>query len=138
MRLAAANSPIGLLKVDAGLRVRAALGAQGMTLFSPIERAVRIRTGKTDKAAVQKPSPTSLATRRETMESGTYARQRLVSVVAALLGTAILFLSFADIALAPDPAPPACGGKILEKCTPNSCGTPCMLTSVPLALMMPI
>src|SRR6266849_8260686 len=85
-----------------------------------------------------KPSPTSLATRRETMESGTYARQRLVSVVAALLGTAILFLAFGDIALAQDAAPPACGGKILEKCTPNSGDTAWMLTSVALVLMMTI
>ena len=53
MRLVAANIPIRLFKLDEGLSVRAALGAQGMTLFSPIERAVRIRTGKTDKAAVQ-------------------------------------------------------------------------------------
>ena len=53
MRLVAANIPIRLFKLDEGLSVRAALGAQGMTLFSPIERAVRIRTGKTDKVAVQ-------------------------------------------------------------------------------------
>jgi len=52
------------------------------------------------------------------MESGTYARQRLVSVVAALLGTAILCLAFGDIALAQDAAPPACGGKILESAHP--------------------
>src|SRR5258705_9519137 len=85
-----------------------------------------------------KPSPTSLTRRRETMESGTYARQRLVSVVAALLGTAILCLAFGDIALAQDAAPPACGGKILEKCTPNSGDTAWMLTSVALVLMMTI
>src|SRR5258708_20455855 len=72
------------------------------------------------------------------MESGTYARQRLVSVVAALLGTAILCLAFGDIALAQDAAPPACGGKILEKCTPNSGDTAWMLTSVALVLMMTI
>jgi ammonium transporter, Amt family len=71
------------------------------------------------------------------MESGTYARQRLVSVVAALLGTAILCLAFGDIALAQDAAPPACG-KILEKCTPNSGDTAWMLTSVALVLMMTI
>src|SRR5260370_23902137 len=104
MRLVAANIPIRLFKLDEGLSVRAALGAQNMTLFSPIERAVRIRTGKTDKAAVQT-SPTSLATRRETMGSGTYARPKLVSVVAALLGNAILCLAFGDIALAQNASP---------------------------------
>ena len=52
MRLVAANIPIRLFKLDEGLSVRAALGAQGMTLFSPIERAVRIRTGETDEAAL--------------------------------------------------------------------------------------
>src|SRR3982074_2587413 len=72
------------------------------------------------------------------MEAGTYARQRLVSFVAALLGTAILCLAFADIALAQDAAPPVCGGKILEKCTPNSGDTAWMLTSVALVLMMTI
>src|SRR6478736_9230580 len=72
------------------------------------------------------------------MESGTYPRQRLVSVVSALLGIAILCLAFGDIALAQDAAPPACGGKILEKCTPNSGDTAWMLTSVALVLMMTI
>src|SRR5712672_419342 len=72
------------------------------------------------------------------MEPGTYARQRLVSVVAALLGTTLLCLAFSDIALAQDAAPPACGGKILEKCTPNSGDTAWMLTSVALVLMMTI
>src|SRR5258708_39406499 len=72
------------------------------------------------------------------MGSGTYARQRLVSFVAALLGTAILYLAFDDIALAQDAAPPVCGGKVLEKCTPNSGDTAWMLTSVALVLMMTI
>ena len=72
------------------------------------------------------------------MEPGTYARQRLVSFVAALLGTTLLCLAFGDIALAQDAAPPACGGKILEKCTPNSGDTAWMLTSVALVLMMTI
>src|SRR3979490_2632703 len=85
-----------------------------------------------------KPSPTSLATRRETMGSGTYARQRLVSFVAALMGTTLLCLAFGDIALAQDAAPPACGGKVLENCTPNSRHTAWMLTSVALVLMMTI
>src|SRR6266851_8842793 len=72
------------------------------------------------------------------MEPGTYARQRLVSFVAALLGTAILYLAFADIALAQDAAPPACCAKVLEKCSPNSGDTAWMLTSVALVLMMTI
>src|SRR5258708_18013985 len=72
------------------------------------------------------------------MEFGKYARKRFVSVVAALLGTGILCLAFGDIALAQDAAPPACGGKILEKCTPNSGDTAWMLTSVALVLMMTI
>src|SRR5882672_1386547 len=85
-----------------------------------------------------KPSPTSLATRRETMGSGTYARQRIVTFVPALLGTAILCLAFGDIALAQDAAPPACSAKVLQKCTPNSGDTAWMLTSVALVLMMTI
>src|SRR5467141_3442550 len=72
------------------------------------------------------------------MEPGTYARQRLVSFVTALLGTALLCLAFGDIALAQDAAPPVCGGKVLEKCTPNSGDTAWMLTSVALVLMMTI
>src|SRR5467141_3217829 len=72
------------------------------------------------------------------MGSGTYARQRLVSFVTALLGTALLCLAFGDIALAQDAAPPVCGGKVLEKCTPNSGDTAWMLTSVALVLMMTI
>src|SRR5712691_7611007 len=72
------------------------------------------------------------------MEPGTYARQRLVSFMAALLGTAILYLAFGDIAFAQDAAPPVCGGNILEKCTPNSGDTAWMLTSVALVLMMTI
>jgi Amt family ammonium transporter len=59
-------------------------------------------------------------------------------IVAALLGTAILCLAFGDIALAQDAGPPACGGKVLEKCTPNSGDTAWMLTSVALVLMMTI
>ena len=72
------------------------------------------------------------------MGSGTNARQRLVSFVTALLGTALLCLAFGDIALAQDAAPPVCGGKVLEKCTPNSGDTAWMLTSVALVLMMTI
>ena len=72
------------------------------------------------------------------MGSGTYARQRILSFVAALFGTAILCLALADIALAQDAAPPACSAKVLEKCTPNSGDTAWMLTSVALVLMMTI
>jgi Amt family ammonium transporter len=72
------------------------------------------------------------------MEPATYARQRLVSSVAALLATTLLCLAFGDIALAQEAAPPVCGGKILEKCTPNSGDTAWMLTSVALVLMMTI
>src|ERR1700675_2203369 len=72
------------------------------------------------------------------MEPGTHARQRLVSFVAALLGTMLLCLAFGDIAFAQDAPPPVCGGKILEKCTPNSGDTAWMLTSVALVLMMTI
>src|SRR6202171_141140 len=72
------------------------------------------------------------------MEPGTYARQRLVSFVAALLGTTLLCLAFGDIALAQDAAPPVCSAKVLENCTPNSGDTAWMLTSVALVLMMTI
>src|SRR5450432_3662207 len=70
------------------------------------------------------------------MELGKYARQRLVALT-VLLGVALLFLAFGGIAFADD-APPACGGKILENCTPNSGDTAWMLTSVALVLMMTI
>src|SRR6202171_1946203 len=76
--------------------------------------------------------------RRETMGSWTHARQRLVPLLAALLGTALLCFLLSDIAVAEDAAPPVCGGKILEKCTPNSGDTAWMLTSVALVLMMTI
>ena len=72
------------------------------------------------------------------MESWTYARQKLVPFIVALLGIALLFVLFGDIALAEDAGPPACGGKILENCTPNSGDTAWMLTSVALVLMMTI
>ena len=73
------------------------------------------------------------------MEFGTYARQRLVSFVTALLGTATaLSFMLGDIALAQDAAPPACDAKMLEKCTPNSGDTAWMLTSVALVLMMTV
>src|ERR1700682_3458631 len=72
------------------------------------------------------------------MESWKCARQRLIPFVAAVLGTALLCFLLSDIALAEDAAPPVCGGKILEKCTPNSGDTAWMLTSVALVLMMTI
>src|SRR6266581_4080235 len=72
------------------------------------------------------------------MGSWTSTRQRLVPLVAALLGTALLCFLLSDIALAEDAAPPVCGGKILEKCTPTSGDTAWMLTSVALVLMMTI
>jgi Amt family ammonium transporter len=72
------------------------------------------------------------------MESGTTSRQRLVTAALALLGIALLCFVFSDIAFADDAGPPACGGKILEKCTPNAGDTAWMLTSVALVLMMTI
>ena len=72
------------------------------------------------------------------MDSCKSAHQRLVAFVTALLGIALLCLVFSDIAFAEDAGPPACGGKILEKCTPNSGDTAWMLTSVALVLMMTI
>ena len=52
----------------------------------------------------------------------------------AALSSAAVTIAFAEDA----PAPPACGGKILENCTPNSGDTAWMLTSVALVLMMTI
>jgi len=72
------------------------------------------------------------------MQTGTYARQRLVTSALVLLGIALLWLALGGTAFAQDAGPPACGGKILEKCTPNSGDTAWMLTSVALVLMMTI
>src|SRR3984893_14202937 len=72
------------------------------------------------------------------MESWKYARQRLLPVVAALVGTTLLCFLLSDVALAQDAAPPACGGKNLETCPSNSGDTAWMLTSVALFLMMTI
>ncbi|TAK99792.1 MAG: ammonium transporter [Rhodospirillaceae bacterium] len=46
----------------------------------------------------------------------------------------------ADAAAAPAaaPSPPACGGTVMEKCTPNSGDTAWMLTSMALVLMMTV
>ena len=63
MRLVAANIQTQLFKLDEGRSQQMALGVQGMTVTevkgfgqqqgpTEIERAVRIRTGETDEAAV--------------------------------------------------------------------------------------
>src|SRR3974390_738061 len=68
-----------------------------------------------------------------------YASRRFVTSLLVVLGIALLWFAFSDIAFAEDAGPPACGGgKILEKCTPNSGDTAWMLTSVALVLMMTI
>jgi len=72
------------------------------------------------------------------MRTGTYARHRLVTSALVLLGIALLWLALGGAAFAEDAGPPACGGKILEKCTPNSGDTAWMLTSVALVLMMTV
>ena len=72
------------------------------------------------------------------MQTGTYARHRLVTSAVVLLGIALLWLALSGTAFAEDAGPPACGGKILEKCTPNSGDTAWMLTSVALVLMMTV
>src|SRR6516162_450330 len=72
------------------------------------------------------------------MWSGRYARQSLGLLVASVVGSALFCIAFGDIALAQSAVPPACGGKVLEKCTPNSGDTAWMLTSVALVLMMTI
>src|SRR5271169_2495930 len=75
------------------------------------------------------------------MDSGKCTRTRhmttLVTWLVALVGIGLVWLAFSGVALADD-APPVCGGKILEKCTPNSGDTAWMLTSVALVLMMTI
>ena len=72
------------------------------------------------------------------MGSGRNARQSLKLPVASVLGGALFCIAFGDIALAQGAVPPACGVKVLEKCTPNSGDTAWMLTSVALVLMMTI
>src|SRR4030081_230843 len=71
------------------------------------------------------------------MESGTYARQRLVNCVTALSLVGLLCLA-SDVVFAQDAAPAACSPKVLEKCTPNSGDTAWMLTAVALVLLMTI
>jgi len=65
-------------------------------------------------------------------------RNAVAALAISLLAAALLCLACGDVALAQDAAPPACGGKVLEKCTPNSGDTAWMLTSVALVLMMTI
>src|ERR1700746_4032284 len=72
------------------------------------------------------------------MQAGTYARRRFLTSALVLLSVALLWLAFAGTALAEDAGPPACGGKILENCTPNSGDTAWMLTSVALVLLMTV
>jgi ammonium transporter, Amt family len=72
------------------------------------------------------------------MQTGMYARHRLVTSALVLLGIALLWLALGGTAFAQDAGPPACGGTILEKCTPNSGDTAWMLTSVALVLMMTV
>jgi ammonium transporter, Amt family len=72
------------------------------------------------------------------MQTATYARRRLVTSALVLGGIALLWLAFGATAFAEDAGPPACGGKILENCTPNSGDTAWMLTSVALVLMMTV
>ena len=64
-------------------------------------------------------------------------RRDLVVLARGLVATALLCIAFGDMALAQDAAP-ACGGKVLENCAPNSGDTAWMLTSVALVLMMTI
>ena len=64
-------------------------------------------------------------------------RRDLVVLACGLVATALLCIAFGDMALAQDAAP-ACGGKVLENCAPNSGDTAWMLTSVALVLMMTI
>src|SRR5579859_392177 len=72
------------------------------------------------------------------MQMSPFARRRLVTCLFVLLGIALVWFALGGTAFAEDAAPPACGGKILEKCTPNSGDTAWMLTSVALVLMMTV
>jgi ammonium transporter, Amt family len=76
------------------------------------------------------------------MQLSTHARQRPVTswvvAVGFLVSIVLLWLAFVDTAFAEGAGPPACGGKVLENCTPNSGDTAWMLTSVALVLMMTI
>src|SRR5207247_1980698 len=75
---------------------------------------------------------------RPRMGAGSGAGERVVVFGRALGGAALPCLPSGDTAPAQGAAPPVCGGKVLEKCTPNSGDTAWMLTSVALVLMMTI
>jgi ammonium transporter, Amt family len=72
------------------------------------------------------------------MAPGRHTRGRLALFLAIIFVATLLSLLFSDVTLAQDAVPPACGGKVLEKCAPNSGDTAWMLTSVALVLMMTI
>jgi ammonium transporter, Amt family len=72
------------------------------------------------------------------MAPGGHTRGRGALFLAIIFAATLLSFLFGDVALAQDAVPPACGGKVLEKCTPNSGDTAWMLTSVALVLMMTI
>jgi ammonium transporter, Amt family len=116
-------------------------GDAGRLVTSVVERQaarICIRAAK----PLSKPFADFSCDGRKMMDSRTYASQRPVKFAAAFLATflviAVLGLALGDMAFAQDTAPPACGGKVLEKCTPNSGDTAWMLTSVALVLMMTI
>ena len=74
------------------------------------------------------------------MSSSSWPRACFVAKWSGLLLAGAFLLSI-DPALAQDaaaPPPPACGGKILTECTPNSGDTAWMLTSMALVLMMTV
>ena len=74
------------------------------------------------------------------MSSSSWPRAFFVAKWSGLLLAGAFLLSL-DPALAQDaaaPAPPACGGKILTECSPNSGDTAWMLTSMALVLMMTV
>jgi Amt family ammonium transporter len=73
------------------------------------------------------------------MSSSSWPRACFVAKWSGLLLAGAFLLSI-DPALAQDAAapPPACGGKILTECTPNSGDTAWMLTSMALVLMMTV
>ena len=74
------------------------------------------------------------------MPSSSWPRLFFVAKWSGLLLAGAFLLSI-DPALAQDaaaPPPPACGGKILTECTPNSGDTAWMLTSMALVLMMTV
>ena len=85
-------------KVIAAIQNAARTGevGDGKIFVSPVERAVRIRTGETDEAAVSAFTGISCD---EEGDNGVRDKRapKLVSCVTALLGTALLCLAFGDI-----------------------------------------